>query len=324
MMAEWSEYMRYKHFKNADVSVSSLAVGTWAIGVENYGQVDRQEAIKGIRAMIDNGVNLVDTAPCYGNGASEMIVGEAIREVPRDKILVSTKFGLVPDIYKGGYTRNASYKNVMREIESSLLNLKLDYVDFYFVHWPDLDTPIDETMAALHTLKQQGKIRFAGVSNFSEEQILEAEKYLQIDVQQPPFSMVNQKFTELLKWGEGRNIDSLTYGSLGAGILSGAIRELPKYEKGDLRMTFYDFYKEPKFSIIMELLKTMDKIANAHGKPVAQVAINWSTQKSFVGTALIGVRNEKEAKENCAAFDWCLSEDEMKLLDNELNRLQIG
>lgn len=316
--------MRYKRFKSADVLVSSLAVGTWAIGVDNYGQVDRQEAIKGIRAMVEGGVNLIDTAPCYGNGASEMIVGEAIREIPRDKILVSTKFGLVPDIYKGGYTRNASYKNVMREIESSLLNLKTDYVDFYFVHWPDQDTPIDETMAALSTLKKQGKIRFAGVSNFSEEQITEAEKYLKIDVQQPPFSMVNQKYTELLKWGEERNIDSLTYGSLGAGILAGTVRSLPEYEKGDLRMTFYDFYKEPKFSLIMELLKAMDKIAEVHNKPVAQVAINWSTQKSFVGTALIGVRNEQEAKENCAAFDWSLSEEEMELLDKELVRLQIG
>lgn len=316
--------MRYKHFKNADIEVSSLAVGTWAIGVENYGQVDRQEAVKGIRRMIEGGVNLVDTAPCYGNGASEMIVGEAIREVPRDRILVSTKFGLVPDIYKGGYARNASYKNVMREIESSLLNLKLDYVDFYFVHWPDLNTPIDETMAALSTLKKQGKIRFAGVSNFSEEQIVEAEKYLKIDVQQPPFSMVNRNFISLMEWGMERGIDTLTYGSLGAGILSGAIRELPQLEKNDLRMTFYDFYKEPKFSRIMELLKVMDKIAEAHSRPVAQVAINWSTQKDFVGTALIGVRNEREAAENCAAFEWSLSKEEMEELDKEIERLQIG
>lgn len=317
--------MRYKHFKNADIEVSSLSIGTWALGGQNYGKVDRNESIKAIRTMIDHGVNLIDTAPCYGNGASEMLVGEALKEVPRDKILVSTKFGLVPNIYNGGFVRNASYKNVMREIESSLMNLKLDYIDFYHVHWPDASTPIDETMAALSTLKIQGKIRFVGVSNFSKEQIEEAEKYLQVDVQQPPFAMVDQQYTELMKWGMERGIDSLTYGSMGAGILSGAFREKPDFAPNDLRLTFYDFFREPKFSKIQELLKVMDKISEAHdNRPLSQIAINWSTQKDFVGTALVGVRNVEHALENCAAFDWKLSEEEMKLLDDELKRLQLA
>lgn len=316
--------MRYKRFKNADVDVSVMAVGTWAIGGANYGAVNRADSIKAIRTMIDGGVNLIDTAPCYGNGASEMIVGEAISEIPRDKVLISTKFGLITDYYTGGYIKNATYKNCMREIESSLMNLGTDYIDFYFVHWPDVNTPIDETMAALMMLKKQGKIRYIGVSNFSEEQILEAEKYGQIDVQQPPYSMVNRKFEDLMKWGYEKGIDSMTYGSLGSGILTGAIREMPNFAPDDLRLTFYDFYKEPTFSKIMNFLKTMDKIAEAHNVPVAQVALNWSTQKEFVGTALCGVRNEAEAKENCAAFDWSLSVDEMKLLDDELEKEGIG
>lgn len=315
--------MRYKHFKTANVDVSSLAVGTWAIGGQNYGTVDKKDSIRAIHTMLDAGVNLIDTAPCYGNGASEKIVGEALEGISRDKFLVSTKFGLVTDIYSQGYKRNASYKNVMREIESSLMNLKLDYIDFYFVHWPDDNTPIDETMAALSTLKKLGKIRFVGVSNFSAGQIQEAEKYLKIDVQQPPFSMVNQKFAELMKWGMDNGIDSMTYGSLGSGILSGTIREIPNFPANDLRFTFYDFFKEPKFSKIMELLKMMDRIAQEHNRPVAQVALNWSTSKNFVGTALVGVRNEAEAKENCSAFNWQLSDEEIKLLDEEIIRLQI-
>ena len=315
--------MRYKQFKNADVSVSALAVGTWAIGGQNYGQVDRSDSVRAIRTMIDQGVNLVDTAPCYGNGASEKIVGEALRGIPRDQILISTKFGLITDVYSGEYIKHASYKSVMREVESSLMNLNTDYIDFYFVHWPDVNTPIDETMAALSTLKKQGKIRFVGVSNFSEKQIEDAQEYLQIDVQQPPFSMVNRNFVDLMKWGMERGIDSMTYGSLGSGILSGAIRTLPDFAPGDMRLTFYDFFREPKFSKIMELLKTMDQIAAKHGKPVAQIAINWSTAQDFVGTALVGVRNEQEAMENCAAFDWQLEDDEVALLNAELERLEI-
>ncbi len=316
--------MRYKTFQNAGAEVSALAVGTWSIGGDNYGQVDRDEAIAAIRAMIEHGVNLVDTAPVYGNGASEKIVGEALGAFPRDKVLISTKVGLVTDIYTKGAVRDASYKNIMREIESSLKNLRTDYIDFYYIHWPDLHTPLSETMAALNYLRDQKIIRYVGVSNFSREQIEEAERYGRIDVQQPPFSMVNQDFIDLMRWGHQKGIDAMTYGSMGAGILSGAIREIPDFAPNDIRMTFYDYYKEPKFSKIMTLLQTMDRVAAAHQVPVSQVAINWSTQKDFVGTALVGVLKVREAVENCAAFDWSLTREEMELLDAELDRLHIN
>ena len=315
--------MRYKHFKNADVKVSCLAVGTWAIGGKNYGPVDREGSIRAIRRMVDLGVNLIDTAPCYGNGTAEKIVGEAIRTIPRDKILLSTKFGLVPDVFKGDFRKEATYKNAMREVESSLMNLDTDYIDFYFVHWPDVNTPICETMSALADLKRMGKIRYVGVSNFTQEQIEEAEKYLTVDVQQPPFSMVERQYEQLMSWGASRGIDSMTYGSMGAGILSGKYRDTPDFEPGDLRLTFYDYFREPKFSKIQELLKTMDEIAGEHKCPVSQVALNWSTQKDFVGTALVGVRSEAHADENCAAFAWELSEAEILRLDNELESLGL-
>ena len=315
--------MRYKHFQNANIDVSELAVGTWAIGGANYGPVVRDDSIKAIRKMIDCGVNLIDTAPVYGNGAAEMIVGEAIQGISRDKFLISTKAGLVPDYHTKGMLKVATYKNIMREVYSSLLNLKTDYIDFYFVHWPDVNTPIVETMTAMNELKKDGVIRYIGVSNFSEEQICEAEKHAQIDVQQPPFSMVNRTFMDLIKWGFDKGISSMTYGSLGAGILSGSVRTMPNLKPNDLRLTFYDFYREPKFSRIMDFLKVMDQIAAEHDVPTAQVAINWSTQKDYVGTALVGVRNEQEAWENCSAFDWKLSDDELELLDRELEAREI-
>lgn len=314
--------MRYQKLKNAGVDVSALTVGTWAIGGENYGAVDRNESIEAINTMIDRGVNLVDTAPAYGNGQAEKIVGEAIKG-RRNDILLSTKFGYKPDLFKGGI-RDTSFKDVVREIESSLYNLGTDHIDFYFIHWPDLNTPIAETMSALNLLKKQGKIRFIGVSNFSQEQIEEAQEYGAIDVQQPPFSMVNQTSKQLIEWGYQKGIDTFSYGSLGAGILTGAIRQMPHFDLDDNRLTFYDFFKEPKFSKIMELLTTLDEIAITHHKPVAQVAINWSTQKDYIATALVGVRNAEQANENCDTFEWKLTDEEIKLIDDEILRLEIN
>ncbi len=313
--------MRYKHFKNADVDVSELAVGTWAIGGDNYGPVDREASIQAIRTMIDNGVNLVDTAPCYGNGYSEKVVGEALSGGYRDKVLISTKVGLVTSA--NGYDRDSSFKNIMREVESSLYNLKTDHIDFYFVHWPDAHTPFAETMSALELLRKQGKIRFIGVSNFTKEMIEECEKYGKVDVQQPPFSMVDRTYVDLMQWGAARGIDSMTYGSMGAGILSGKYRTTPDFPEGDTRLTFYDYFREPKFSKVQELLKVMDEVAEAHGKPVGQVALNWSTQKDYVGCALVGVRSDAHAIENCAAYDWSLTDDEIAKLDAKLDELGL-
>jgi aryl-alcohol dehydrogenase-like predicted oxidoreductase len=272
--------------------------------------------------MVDKGVNLIDTAPCYGNGTAEKIVGEAVHDI-RDKVMISSKFGLVSDIYTRGYGRDASYKNCMREIATTHMNHKTDHLDFYFVHWPDPNTPISETMNALMWLKKEGYIRFIGVSNFTSEQMEKARQYGVIDVIQPMYSMIDRHEEELMKQSYDAGIDSFTYASMGAGILSGKYRQIPEFEKGDLRTTFYDYFREPKFSKIQELLNVMDVIAEAHNVPVAQVALNWSTQKEFVATTLVGVRTPAHADENTAGFDWELTSEEMKTLDNKLDSLHI-
>ena len=127
-----------------------------------------------------------------------------------------------------------------------------------------------------------------------------------------------------MRWCYEKGINTLSYGSLGSGILTGAIREIPNWDPLDFRFTFYDFYREPKFSKCMDLLKTLDGISEKNGKPLSQIALNWSTQKDFVGTALCGVRNEREVAENCAAFDWQLSAEEIALIDAKLDELKIG
>lgn len=320
--------MRYKHFKNAGVDISALTVGTWGIAGANsagvsWGDVDTKESIAAVRRMVENGVNMVDTAPIYGEGHSEEVVGQALKGI-RDQVFLATKFGSYINHFTGTSVRDCKYNTVEREIDESLKRLQTDYIDFYVMHWPDVNTPIEETMAAVNMLKEKGKIRFIGMSNSPKELIMEAQKYAKIDVIQPPFSMVNQTERELMEWAETQGIGTMTYGSLGAGILTGAIRECPEYDPKDMRLVFYPFFKEPTFSKIMELLKTLDAIAEEHEKPVAQVSINWSTQKSFVSTALTGVNTPAQADENCSAFDWELTEEEIARIDNEIKRLGIG
>jgi aryl-alcohol dehydrogenase-like predicted oxidoreductase len=320
--------MRYKKRRCANIDVSEMALGTWVVGGRNaYGEVDRSESIKAIRTMLDNGVNFIDTAPVYGNGYAEQLLAEALVGYDREKLTIVTKFGLVPNVNARPIAsiRDNSFKNIIREVQSSLSNIATTYLDIYMIHYFDENTPLSETMAALNSLKERGFIRHIGVSNFTQEQIEEAQKYGKVDVLQMPYSMVNRDKEELLKWSYANGIDVMSYGSLGSGILSGAIRATPEFVgKRDIRATFYgELYKEPKFSNIMKLLEKMDVIAKAHNKPVAQVAINWSTQKEFMMTILVGVRNELEAAENCAAFDWKLTAEEMATLDKALIELNL-
>ena len=313
--------MRYKQFGATDMQVSAISVGGWAIGGAGWGAVDRSSCIEAIHAMLDNGVNMIDTAPGYNAGESERIIGEAVKG-RRDKLYLLTKTAL----YNGdggeapGIVKDGRRETVLRLCDESLRNLKTDYIDIMLIHWPDIEhnAPIEETMTALMDLKKAGKIRYAGVSNFSVEQIEEARQYGELVALEPPYSMVNRSSEELMKWAHAQGIANLTYGSLGAGILTGAIRQLPEFAPDDMRLVFYDFFVEPRFSQVMQLLRVLDEIAAAHHAPLAQLAINWSTQKEFVTTALCGVRNSREANENCAGLDWSLSGDEIRAIDQAI------
>jgi aryl-alcohol dehydrogenase-like predicted oxidoreductase len=311
--------MRYKKFGRSGLSVSEIAIGTWGVGGRGWGGSDKASCISAMHTMLDMGVNLIDTAPVYGNGYAEEVVGEAVKG-KRDKLILSTKCGIMLNGKKGN-NRNASRGEVFGGCEDSLKRLGTDYIDIMFVHWPDTDTPIDETMDALDSLKRQGKIRYIGLSNFSIQQIEDALKYGNVELIQPPFSMVEQKAAGIMEWCYGKNIASMTYASLGAGILSGKIRSLTTFAEGDVRSGFYDYFREPKFPKVMELLKTMDKIAENRKVSLPQIAINWVVQKDFVLTALVGVRTEEHAKENCGATDWLLAAEETALLDDEVTRL---
>lgn len=315
--------MRYKRFGKTEMNVSVATVGTWAIGGSGWGDVNRKDSIDAIRTMLEHGVNFIDTAPVYGKGYSEEVVGEAIQGLDRSKIYLSTKAGLIWGEGINGIENDITGKSIRKEIDDSLRRLKTDYIDLYLVHKPDFKgTPTAETMEAMMEIKASGKVRHIGLSNYSVEKIKEAEKYGDVEAVQPPFSMIDREQQDVLEYAKANDIGVMTYGSLGAGMLTGTIRTIPDWEPTDARFSFYNYFKEPKFSKAQELLKTLDAIAAQRNCPVAQVAINWSTQHPLVDTALLGVRNMHEALENCAATSWELTEEELAILNTAIAKYE--
>ncbi|MDY4533777.1 MAG: aldo/keto reductase [Tractidigestivibacter sp.] len=313
--------MLYTENGKCQARLSALGAGTWSLGGKNayglvYGQVEEDNAIAALRALIDNGVNVVDTAPVYGvHGASEAIVGKALRDGYRERVFLVTKFGNYNDANTGKRVINNSREDVMKEIDESLERLGTDYIDLYIMHYPDPVVPVSETMGALNEIKEQGKIKHIGVSNVDREQLEECMEFADIDAIQLPYSMVNRSAENLLVWSHSQGLMTMAYGAMGAGILSGSYRELPHFSEKDIRYTFYPYFKEPMFSQIQGLLNDMDTIANKHGCPLSHVALSWVAHKEFVTTSLVGSTNVDQAQENARAYSLELSESEMDFLD---------
>lgn len=321
--------MRYKTLGNTDLKISAVTIGTWGIGGAGWGNISRSDSVSAIRTAIEHGVNAIDTAPVYGFGNPALpdfgygCAEETIREAiagQRDRLLLITKCGLNYDRAVGPRSlyKRMSRKEIIEGCEGSLTRLGTDYLDLLFVHWPDNVTAPYEVAEAMQLLREQGKIRHYGLSNFTLEDTLQMDARLHVGAIQPQYSMVSRENEALIRAAHSHTIGTMTYGSLGAGILTGAYRTLPHFNPSDTRVTFYDYYKEPKFGKIMRLLQVMDEIAAAHHATTAQVAINWSTQKEFVDTAILGFSKPSHALQNCAAFDWALSEQEISVLDGAI------
>ncbi|MDD3347899.1 aldo/keto reductase [Oscillibacter sp.] len=308
--------MRYKQFGKTGMQVSEMALGTWGIGGVGWDNNSEETRLDAIRAAVENGVNFIDTAPAYNGGEAERVVGKAIKNMgARKDVVISTKCG---NVFVDGttYVRDGSRERIRQQCEDSLKNLQTDYIDLYLIHWPDPKVPFAETMDALNQLKKEGKILHVGVSNFSREQMEEAGAFCPIEAFQPQYSMVHRDDEALIKWAAQQGMGIMTYGSLGGGILTGAFRELTTFNASDSRTRFYKHFQEPMFSKVMELLKVMDRFSEEHHQvPLAQIALNWCARKEFVSTCIVGAQSRKKVMENCAAFAWDLTDEEMALLD---------
>ncbi len=287
------------------LTVSRIGLGTWAIGGWMWGGTDDQESVDTIRAAVERGINLIDTAPAYGFGHSEEIVGRAIAESQlRSRVVIATKVGL--EWKNGKVFRNASRDRILLEAEDSLRRLRTDYIDLYQVHWPDPLVSIEETAEAVQTLFDQGKIRAIGVSNFSVAQIERFRRVAKLHVVQPPYNLFERAIeTELLPYCRQHGIATLTYGALCRGLLSGKLQADARFHGDDLRLTDPKF-QSPRYAEYLAAVRRLDQFAMDHyGKRVIHLAVRWLLDQG-VTTALWGARRPDQLHAVDEVFGWSL------------------
>jgi aryl-alcohol dehydrogenase-like predicted oxidoreductase len=287
------------------LKVSPVAIGTWAIGGWMWGGTDEAESIATIQAAFEHGVNIVDTAPVYGFGRSEEIVGKAIAEARlRSDVLIATKAGLQWD--GGKVSRNASRARIMREVEDSLRRLRTDYIDIYQVHWPDPLVTIEETAEAMHALFKHGKIRAIGVSNFSVLQMERFRRVAPLHVLQPPYNLFERGIeADLLPYCRKNNIAMLGYGALCRGLLSGRMQVDTVFDGDDLRHTDPKFI-EPRFAEYLAAVQKLDRLAQQRfGKRVIHLAVRWMLDQGIT-TALWGARHPDQLQPVDDVTGWSL------------------
>lgn len=324
--------MEYRKIGNSDLELSAITFGAWAAGGWMWGSTDRNDAIKAIQAGYDLGVTSIDTAPIYGQGDSEEIVGEAVKGIARDKIQLVTKFGMRWDLEKGKLamqTKNndgkdidvykyAGKESVIFECEQSLKRLGTDYIDLYQIHWPDVTTPISETFEAVSRLIEQGKVRYAGVCNYDVAQLKEADQTLEIISNQIPFSMVNRAVEEeIIPFCLEHNKSVLAYSPMERGLLTGKMTANYKFEEGDHRQGNKFFTPESiqKTNAFLAKLKPLAEEKNA---TLSQLVLRWTIERPGITIALVGARNEKQAIQNAEAINVKLSADEIQFINTEL------
>jgi aryl-alcohol dehydrogenase-like predicted oxidoreductase len=297
--------MQLTEIPGTNLKVSPVAIGTWAIGGWMWGGTDEAESISTIRGALEHGINIVDTAPVYGFGHSEEIVGKAIAEGHlRSRVVIATKAGLE---WEGGkVTRNASRARILQEIDDSLRRLRTDYIDIYQIHWPDPLVTIEETAEAMDTLYQQGKIRAIGVSNFSVGQMERFRRAAPLHVLQPPYNLFERAIeADLLPYCRKNKIATLGYGALCRGLLSGRMRPDTVFGGDDLRRTDPKFLA-PRFAQYLAAVQRLDRLAQQRfGKRVIQLAVRWMLDQGIT-TALWGARHPGQLKPADEVTGWWL------------------
>ncbi|MCG7372294.1 aldo/keto reductase [Pseudomonas luteola] len=297
--------------------VSRIALGTWAIGGWMWGGSDESKAIATIRSAVERGINLIDTAPVYGFGNSEEIVGKALEGV-RDKAVIATKVAL--DWNDDGPFRNATPARIRQEIEDSLRRLKTDHIDLYQVHWPDPLTPIDETARELEKLRQEGKVLALGVSNFSPEQMDAFRDVAPLATVQPPYNLFERDIEkDVLPYAKDHGLAVLAYGALCRGLLAGKMSPSTRFDGDDLRKVDPKF-QSPRFEQYLAAVAALEDYARArHDKTVLALAIRWILDKGPT-IALWGARKPEQIEGVDEAFGWSLSQEELDEIDKILTR----
>ncbi|MDR8392877.1 aldo/keto reductase [Aliifodinibius sp. S!AR15-10] len=329
--------MQYRKLGDTDLELSVVTFGAWAAGGWMWGGTEQNNAIEAIHASYDLGVTSIDTAPVYGQGHSEKIVGEAIKDLPRDKVQILTKYGLRWDTDKGKFYfkskdndgndidihKYAGKEAIIKECEESLKRLGTDYIDLYQIHWADPTTPISETMEAVAQLKEQGKIREAGVCNYNVDQMKTAEKTIKLASNQVPYSMVRRDIEEeVVPYCIKNNKGILAYSPFQRGLLTGKMSPGYEFGEGDTRANEI-YYTDENIQRTNEMLEKIKPIAEEKGATLPQLVIQWTIQQPGITIALVGARTPEQSTQNAKAADLKLLPDEIKFIDNQIKELEL-
>lgn len=310
--------MQYYRIPNTDLEVSRIALGTWAIGGSMWGGTDRKRSIETVHAALERGVNLVDTAPVYGFGKSEEIVGEALREYSGDRpIHVSTKVGLDWNDDEQ-IVRNGSRDRVRYEIDASLKRLGRDVIDIYFVHWPDSGRPLAETARAMRDLLDEGRIRAIGLSNFTADQVATFLDECPVHVCQPPYNIFERRIETTLKpFCERQNIALMTYGALCRGMLSGKMSRDRQFEGDDLRNSDPKF-SAPRFERYLDAASELEALAEKkYGRSLLAFSLRWILEQG-VPIAIWGGRKPSQMEPIDDILGWSMDLATMSSVDSIL------
>lgn len=301
--------------------MTRVALGTWSIGGWLWGGSDVKAAEETILKSLEMGINTIDTAPVYGFGLSEELVGKVVKEFGnRDKLIIATKCGL--DWKDGKVFRNSSKERIFKEIKDSLRRLQVDYIDIYQVHWPDDNVPYEETAEAMLKLYEEGKILQIGTSNYNVEQMKRFKSSAPLHSNQPPYNMFEREIrTDILPFCKDNGIMTLAYGAICRGLLSGKMEKDRKFVGDDIRIKDPKF-NSPKFEQYLDIVKKLDNYAMEHfGKNVLALAIRWILDKG-VEIALWGARKPEQLEPLNDIFGWKLSEEDFKEIEKILEKVK--
>jgi aryl-alcohol dehydrogenase-like predicted oxidoreductase len=301
--------------KVAGAEVSCIGLGTWAIGGTEWGVVPDEVAIRTILSALDRGINLIDTAPIYGHGHAEEIVGKAMREHGRrEAFFIATKAGL--EWNDRGVFANSATPRLRRELEDSLRRLQTDFIDLYQVHWPDTLIPVAEVAALLGEFQREGKVRAVGVSNFSVAQMEEFRRIVPLASNQPPYNIFERGIDgEVLPWCAANGVAVLTYSSLCRSLLGGRVHRGMRFDAQDIRSVDPKF-QEPRFSQYMTAVEQLADFARRRfGKTILELAARWVLDRPGVSAALWGAKRPEQLDAVAGVMGWKLDSDAMAEID---------
>ncbi|NQX40487.1 Predicted oxidoreductase [Pedobacter steynii] len=329
--------MEYRKLGKSDLELSAITYGAFAIGGTMWGGNEKQNSIAAIHAALDHGVSTIDTAPFYGFGLSEELIGEAIKGKDRSKIQILNKFGLVWDQSNQGKGEHffdaeengktlpiykyAAKANVIKEVEESLKRLGTDYVDLLQLHWPDASTPIDETMEALESLIQQGKIRAAGVSNYDLDQMKTANETIALSSNQLAYSMLNREIADdIIPYAIENDISIIAYSPLERGLLTGKYFKDATLKANDHRNGYFGQFDAEK---VKSFLAAIQPVADAKNASLSQLVLRWTTLQPGITIVLAGARDASQAIDNAKAMDITFKRDEIDYINEQLNKISF-